>query len=185
MPTTTWTGATSTDYYDPGNWMSGVPGKPDIATFAPGTGTNVTISIANADTTAGAVGAFQFTGGNYTITMPGTQVFVFTGAGVQVTGGRATIELINGAELHFNGSSDGGGTAAYVLDRQCSLDFNTINPSSAPPLSTSARSKATAPAPLASPAKHWSSVATIFPPLSQAPSTPAGRALSLRSGPAR
>jgi Ca2+-binding RTX toxin-like protein len=125
MPTATWTGAFSSDYSDSENWTSSAPGSSDIATFGTATKTAVTI----AGTGLVSVGAWQFTGGSYAITISivTPESFVFTGAGVQVSGGSATIEVLDSTILRFSGPSDGG-TAAYILDPNSRLQFFSTGP---------------------------------------------------------
>src|SRR5579862_4335405 len=121
MATVAWNGSTSsTDYNDLSNWVPAfVPGGSDTATFGTGTGTTVTDA-------SGGVGAWQFTGGSYTVIIVGG--VTFNGAGVQVTGGSARIELANITTLTFSGASDGG-TAAYVLgDRKSVIEFTGAGP---------------------------------------------------------
>jgi autotransporter-associated beta strand protein len=119
MATVTWNGTTtSTDYMDFNNWVpSFVPSDPDTATF--GTGGRPVVTV----TSNSSVGAWQFTGGNYTNTIAGSVTLVFSGAGVQVAGGSATIVLAERAKLSFDSSSDGG-AAAYVLDFQSEIGIS-------------------------------------------------------------
>jgi len=136
MATATWIGATSTDYGDIHNWVSGfVPRDPDSATFGTTTGfTDVTVA---ADATGlvdpdgiTRVLAWRFTGGTYNISIvaiTSQATFRFTGAGVQVTGGSARIEVGVHAKLQFAGPSDGG-TAAYVLNPDSLLEFDGTGP---------------------------------------------------------
>jgi autotransporter-associated beta strand protein len=120
MSNSTWTGAFSSDYDDFHNWTSGVPGNSDIATFGTVTNTAVTVLATH-------VGAWQFTGGSYAITIGTFDAVYFTGAGVQVTGGSATIEVNHSSFLQFSGPSDGG-TAAYVLHPHRALLFVGTGP---------------------------------------------------------
>jgi hypothetical protein len=76
-------------------------------------------------TAGGSVGARQFTGGSYNITVSFGSIFFFKGAGVQVTGGSAMIEVSH-AGLQFQGSSDGR-TAAYLLDNHADLGLSAPN----------------------------------------------------------
>ena len=105
MGTATWTGAFSTDYYDPSNWMSGfVPGDSDTAIFGTTSGlTSVTL------TTGSPGGTWQFTGGSYAIIIVNT--FAFFGAGVQVTGGNDI--LIGGAGKDALYGGPGADTFVY------------------------------------------------------------------------
>ena len=181
MATATWTGAIGSDYTNFHNWMSGfVPGDPDTATFGSATSTAVTIAADR------SVDAWQFTGGSYTNTIAGSTSFSFKGAGVQVFGGSATIEVGPSAVLSFDGPSDGG-TAAYVVHGV--LEFNGNGPNGDKIVhlgSLQGDSAGVVNLRNGGAAKRWSSVATIFPPLSPAPSVPAPEGtLSSRSGPAR
>src|SRR5580704_3858118 len=124
MTTATWTGAFSTDYYDPDNWMSGfAPGNFDTATFGPATNTVVTVA-SDGSALVGAAG-WQFTGGNYRIIINSNGQFFLAG-GVQVTGGSATIEVGNSTQILFVGGD--GGTAAWVLDPHGFLGFTGTGP---------------------------------------------------------
>jgi Ca2+-binding RTX toxin-like protein len=120
MPNINWNGSSSAIYEDPGNWDGGfVPTTSDTAVF----GSGAAISFLTNSLVVG-VDEWLFTGGNYFITIDGTNFSFATG--VRVTGGSANIEATNGTII-FAGHSDGG-TARYVLDANGALHFQGTGP---------------------------------------------------------
>src|SRR5581483_11343354 len=120
-----WTGATSSDYLTPGDWGSGVPGNFDTAIFDT-TATNRFVTLLGSGSSIGVAG-WTFNGGDY-VNVISDETFAFVTTGVQVNDGSATIVGVNGADIQFDGNSDGG-NARYILDASSLMEFsNTTGP---------------------------------------------------------
>jgi Ca2+-binding RTX toxin-like protein len=121
----TWTGASSSDYLTPGNWNSAVPSNPDTAIFDL-TAPIRTVTLLGSGGTKSVAG-WNFNGGDY-LNIISNETLHFLATGVQVNDGSATILAINGADIIFDGNSDGG-NARYIIDPSASMEFfSTVGP---------------------------------------------------------
>jgi Ca2+-binding RTX toxin-like protein len=114
-----WTGATDSNYETPGNWNSAVPGSTDTAIFDSTATLNLVALLGAGGTTS--VAGWTFNGGDY-INIIANETFHFLQTGIQVNDGSATIYGLNGADIIFDGNSDGT-SASFILDKGSSMEF--------------------------------------------------------------
>jgi autotransporter-associated beta strand protein len=129
---TRWTGATSSDWFDPTNWTDGVPGPADTAVLAQPNGFQPQLSAATSvaffDHVSGTFGGV----GVLTVTQGLTWLGGAEGAGTTALGATAflnlagsTAKLLDGRTLIIKGSTLDNNVATLSLDNGATLQAGT------------------------------------------------------------